>query len=363
MASAEAGPSAGARRAPTSLARAARDVGVFALVLALCCGAVGAGIARVRDQRLLGTVKHAYYQGHREEFELVFVGSSRMYRQVDPALFDAEVARRGIELASFNLGTVGMWFPEIVYTVEWVLAQRAERLAWLVIELGELDPDVHAENLLNRRNVNWHTPAITLAVCRAVLAGEHAPLEKLRRLGDHLTHLVYRLGSLGTGTTAVSYLLGDRRQAGQRRRWNGLVLLEDDPRLVQQLEERRAAFLADLPGYEERVAALVPPVPAGEPPAPLRALLERLVARVRAAGVEPVFVIPPPSDARLEGMVQAARAGVLPNLLAYNRPQDYPEFYAVQSSLDGYHLNSVGAERFTRQLAADFAALARRGGR
>jgi hypothetical protein len=46
----------------------------------------------------------------------------------------------------------------------------------------------------------------------------------------------------------------------------------------------------------------------------------------------------------------------VPALLAFNRPRDYGELFAVDQRFDHEHLTQEGAERFTRLLAARFAA-------
>ena len=56
--------------------------------------------------------KLAYFSRHKDEFDVLFIGSSRVYRGVVPQVFDATLLSRGIASTSLNLGIDGMNVPE-----------------------------------------------------------------------------------------------------------------------------------------------------------------------------------------------------------------------------------------------------------
>ncbi|MES2570644.1 MAG: hypothetical protein V4710_11400, partial [Verrucomicrobiota bacterium] len=56
--------------------------------------------------------KLAYFARHRDEYDTLFIGSSRVYRQIDPALFDQVTREAGVPTRSFNLGIDSMFSPE-----------------------------------------------------------------------------------------------------------------------------------------------------------------------------------------------------------------------------------------------------------
>ena len=109
--------------------------------------------------------------------------------------------------------------------------------------------------------------------------------------------------------------------------------------------------------YAEQVEALADAsVFDGEPSRPTALVLGEIERLVRAGGATPVFILGPTLDMQ-EEVVRAHRAGVIEHLLAYNRPDAYPELYAVENRFEQSHLNATGARIYTRHLAEDLVAL------
>src|SRR5262245_19965519 len=52
--------------------------------------------------------KYDWYRDHKDEFDGVFIGSSRVFRGFDPLVVDGELATRGVPARTFNLGVGGM---------------------------------------------------------------------------------------------------------------------------------------------------------------------------------------------------------------------------------------------------------------
>ena len=101
--------------------------------------------------------KLAYFARHKNEFDAVFVGSSRVYRQISPGVFDAQVtAATGRPMRSFNLGAPSMFLPESLFVIDRILAQRPARLRWMFIELDDPKPRLEEHAGLVRREVYWH---------------------------------------------------------------------------------------------------------------------------------------------------------------------------------------------------------------
>ena len=74
--------------------------------------------------------KLAYFARHKDEYDAVFVGSSRVYRQIAPGVFDRQVAAStGRAMRSFNLGAPSMFLPESLYVIDRILAQRPRAAA------------------------------------------------------------------------------------------------------------------------------------------------------------------------------------------------------------------------------------------
>ena len=75
-----------------------------------------------------------------------------------------------------------------------------------------------------------------------------------------------------------------------------------------------------------------------------------------ASGAEPVYVLPPASQARSK-VYSLRDAGYLPQVLDFSSPAQYPDLFAVEGRFDANHLRRESAERFSRLFAERFAEL------
>ncbi len=75
-----------------------------------------------------------YYEKHRDQYDTLFIGSSRFRHQVMPEAFDAEANAEGVATRSINIGYAGMWLPESYYFLRQFLALKSTHLKWVVIE-------------------------------------------------------------------------------------------------------------------------------------------------------------------------------------------------------------------------------------
>ena len=117
------------------------------------------------SERQLGA-RFEYLEQHPDAFDAIYFGTSNVYRSFVPAEFDAELARRGHRIRSFNLGVPGMTVFEMDHLIREVLALRSPRLRWVFFEyeFGRLDrPNrlLHPEHYYEDNQVFWHTPGRT----------------------------------------------------------------------------------------------------------------------------------------------------------------------------------------------------------
>jgi len=92
----------------------------------------------------------------------------------------------------------------------------------------------------------------------------------------------------------------------------------------------------------------------GIAPAPVRPVfreaLHDLIADVRRAGAEPIFVIAPTINAA-ENFTEIPDGAAV---FALNDPAQYPELFNPEKHYDAWHLNEKGAVDFTAILAQKF---------
>src|SRR5581483_5631765 len=115
-----------------------------------------------------GPSRFRYFAERKDQFDTIFIGSSRVRHQVIPPQFDAETAARGAATHSFNLGYSGMWPPESYYYLRQILALHPRRLRWVVIELMDYRFGQAEEQAATVRSVYWHDAKHTAMAWRLV---------------------------------------------------------------------------------------------------------------------------------------------------------------------------------------------------
>ncbi len=306
--------------------------------------------------------KLRYFTAHKDRYDLVFFGSSRVYRGIIPPLFDKEVAAHGRAVRSFNFGIAGMQPHEANALMRRVLALEPARLRWVVVELDDWDPDVHPENRFKRRGVFWHDLPETLSALHSTLLIDASLVKRLDLLSMHVLHLAVRSFGVGRGPDMARSAITRRARAQEP------APSDDQPLFTHQgfgpFTERsyrshpaRRRFLDSLDAYANDVAGLAS---GNASNASLRrynrrALAEQ-IAMVRQTGAEPIHLVPPIPDATPQ-LFALQRQGYVPWLLSFNDPVADQDLLATANRFDREHLTQEGAEAFTRRLASRFATV------
>lgn len=72
-------------------------------------------------------------------YNTILLGSSRIYRQVNPALFDSLNNQVGYHTSTFNFGRDGMTIPEAYYQFENILKIPNLKAKYIIVELCDVD--------------------------------------------------------------------------------------------------------------------------------------------------------------------------------------------------------------------------------
>ncbi|RYD75612.1 MAG: hypothetical protein EOP84_18015, partial [Verrucomicrobiaceae bacterium] len=160
------------------------NIGVFFAAFALVCVLIRfpAPLAEVPG---VGP-KYAHFEEHKDEYNLLFIGSSRVFHHFLPKQFDEQVNRTsGLRMNSFNFGYDGMWPPESFYTLRQLLALKPRNLRWVLIDLMATNPRIDPENMGTLRTEYWHDWHHTVMAWTA-LPGQRIPFSEKAALS--LTH-------------------------------------------------------------------------------------------------------------------------------------------------------------------------------
>jgi hypothetical protein len=313
--------------------------------------------------------KFRFFSTHKDEFDTLFIGSSRVYFQISPAIFDRVTRENGLPTHSFNFGVGGMYLPETAYLLEQILSLKPRNLRWVFIEYDELETKWSPENQASRRALYWADWKRVSLLLRKLTDAGTDPLWLpnpsklhdivLREKDEKNTRslLAFYATQVERNYTNVS------RAADVLHHFWG-----------RDTKERRASYLgaasdgyvtrpnrmspSQTAAYERGLAAAM--VEAGTRPLSLYAVeaYRQCAQEVRSIGAAPVFLITPSTTQINMAAESTGAPGVV---MAFNNPRVYPNLYRSSVRRDGQHLTKSGAEEFTRTVAANFVELARAG--
>lgn len=277
------------------------------LLFALALGAAAVG-PLAAQQLSPDSPRWLWFEQHKDNFDIVFIGSSRFYHGISPRLFDRVAAEAGHHWRSFNLGVDKMRPATSLALARRVLDLQPRKLKYLFFELqtrtGRGAPKPNDE-----RDPANPQPDKTLGWLQAAMGGSPN-----------------RIGPDGDGFNPLNKTMTEQMR----------------------------------PIYQQRLQA------AREHPAPrrmdpeMRSELSALVRELAARNITAVFVVAPSLRSARGSGVDAPPGSLL---FSFDDLDRYAALYDEANRPDAEHLNPRGAEIFTRTLAQQFVPALRTGSR
>jgi len=280
--------------------------------------------------------KLKFFAEHKDEFDTVVVGTSRLYYSVSPEIFDKVTRENRLPTRTFNFGIDGMHPPENFYLIEQILKTNPRNLKWVFVEADNIQTRwtertaLTMKKALNPRgNARWFIKITRLWLARRDF------ISNLTLFGKQFTN-VGRGMDFFPSHERERFIEADSelgpnhdgyRLAGDAMSAERAAIFRQ--KLAQEVSEARPKFLDPATDQAYRTAA----------------------AQIRQAGAAPVFVVAPILSQTTARFREAPPAP----LLSFNDSRKYPEFYDTKVRIDDAHLTREGAEQFTRLLAQEFA--------
>lgn len=294
-----------------------------------------------------------------DDYDTLFFGSSRVTCGLSPRDFDRQMHELGFQSRSFNCAVQGTHPHDFAALVDWVLRQQPRRLRRVVVELERWDHLPAPVNWLSAQEIESHDPGRLAARVRSVLRAGHKPFaERSDEVCHHVVHSLVNALCIGQGPRILDDVLARwRGGVAAVRRWPERGFAPPDDLEDPILRQRRADFVGQPDVADRAIAAkrldIAPPELRGGFD---HASLRELTARLRAAGVQPIYVVMPSfcaSFAGRDGVAEVAKENLV---LELDRPDDHPQLFAASLWYDSTHMNRAGAVAFSRYLAAHLVA-------
>jgi len=331
-----------------SIGRGFLDVGIAVFAFVLVCAGLNALLPFPEIDIVSAELR--FFQEHQDEFDTVFIGSSRIHHQIAPAIFDRVMREAGHPTRSFNFGINGMFPPESGYVLERLLNEKPRHLKWVFIELGELETGRIPQAEASRRSLYWHDWKRTSLVLRKILDG--GDQEKARDLFlFHSALFAKNFTNIGRKID-LSWWSSHLGKKGAPPKNLG----HDGDGYVQQIRKMsEAEAVAYEAGLERAVAQaeFTPVTPSTEQ------AYRQWADEVRKAGATPIFLVTPTTAQTKLGF--RPESGIGGAIMPFNDVKGYPQLYRNEIRFDADHLNGTGAEEFTRLIADNLSRLIKDG--
>jgi len=295
----------------------------------------------------------ASYAASSNAINTLLLGSSRVYRGLDPAVFDETLAQADVTSRTFNHSWPDMSLVEMLRVLESLPADAA--LERVVIEPSLFSLWV-VENPSSVRARAFHTPQTTLDMLRLIGCGNY-PVGDAIEAGYH-TLMAGLSHGVGVGTVRDGLWETDPLPEASNNGFRPLDLETDDGFLERHRKLKRRAK-----AYKKRVSRISQKQKLPRELAVCeRELIERVVAVAESRGAQVTILIPPTvRRVREYAGLRAGLADLGVSVLAYDNPTLYPDLYAIKHRFDVEHLNAKGARLWAQMVARDLLALEREG--
>lgn len=301
--------------------------------------------------------KLEFFAKHKDEFDTLFLGSSRFYYAVSPERFDNITRENGVPTRTFNFGIDGMNPPENFYVLDQILKTQPRSLKWIFVELDNIETKSHLNILGTQRLLYWHDWRRTVLILRKALnpRPDTKWYQRLNRLWTARRELILHLGLFEKQFTNV----------GRAANFFSSQITIPAPELVPKLgpkgdgyrhaggamtPERAENFRRKL---AEEVSAsrseFIDPYAEGA--------YRDCAAKIRQLGAAPIFVVAP---SIFQSPLRFRESPPPAPMLVFNDYKTYPQLFDTKVRVDEQHLTEEGAEEFTRVLALEFVRHARR---
>jgi hypothetical protein len=308
---------------------------------------------KVGDREVLKKMDYLRQKG--DEFDVLFVGTSRVHHQVIPALFDRLMTEGGVPVHSFNLGVDGMRTPEDNYLLETALASRTRPLRWIILECKDINFREQDVDQQTARAVSWHDSTRLNILAQRLwwgnLESQRTFQKRLRGMRDDVevfsSHFALWLQN-ETGIGCLAEKTADWLKqssssftpvAPLESRFDGYDSAgKATPNPAERITYvRKFALLQRRKAesdYKDRASQL---------------LLRRQQELAARHGAKLILLIPPTLVS--SKFIPDPSLLPVPEVFDCDRPDLFPELFALENRRDETHLNESGAEILTALLA------------
>lgn len=306
--------------------------------------------------------KRLFVEKKSEDFNTLFIGSSKTGQNIIPSVFDEEVKNlSGLEIKSFNFGSGSIVPPESYYLYENLIKDNKLKLKYVFFELSNIST-VSKKVIHTTKGKYWYTPKYYFFSIISLLSSQHSIMNKLAGLKNHtlcyaeqifniqFVHDLIEYKKLNSSKLPSYPFLGYTAplQSENKERLAGAIKLqneffEDTTILTKSAQiSLRQNFDSDkVKRYNTEHYKKIC----------------KIIELSEKHGIKIFFVLHPVIGKRYKQVLPVFKMIDAKYRIELSDAGKYPEFYIAKNSFDGKHLNNNGAKIFTKLLAQKFIEL------
>lgn len=295
---------------------------------------------------------------NKSDCNLIFIGSSRTHRQINPHIVDSIYNRTNTpeSIKSFNLGSPATFCPESYYIAENLLKKIKKEKNWnikyVVIEMNDIFP-VPLKNLKSPRSYYW------LDFKNFKLVYLHTMVLNKSLLGKAVTTSInftaFSLNLVNWGHFGKNIFFTKNDYDNKIATKAGFLSLEDEFNLSNDLKKKEDIFskrknlLKDTSSLSIRANQSIKNFNTKTRYDKVHyEKIKQLIRDFEAHSIRIVFLLPP----RYTSAEATSLYKQIPkkNKIELNNARIYPQFYQFNYSYDVGHLNNAGVEIYSKHL-------------
>lgn len=301
--------------------------------------------------------KMEYLEGKRASYNVFFMGSSRVYRQVMPNIFDTETEGK---THSFNLGYRAIFNPESYYLLEHFIRKKAAKRTSILIELQSFksidNRDLHTFrynyfidysyfSLVKNYYKNQKKTEDTI-VNKLIIHNRKNYLGNIIKTG-HVREMLLSLIGWGERDARALGKLNDGFQPLDEAATYEKAVRKMQKKYLKKYARDTSRFDVETRHYEKALTQ-----DKSEHAVHLDKI-NQLISAANRQNYHLIFVLLPTQSDLLPLLFQIDE----PHRINMAQPSDYPALYDNQFRFDPNHFNQKGATLFSKALAHEFEKL------
>ncbi len=301
--------------------------------------------------------KMEYLEDKRASYNVFFIGSSRVYRQIMPSVFDTET--KGTT-HSFNLGYRATFNPESYYLLEHFIRKKAAKRTYILIELQDFPPIDNRNLHTFRSNYYLDNSYFSLVknyyknkkTSREIAANEVIKNYTKSYFGNiiktkHVREMALSLIGWGERDAHALGKLNDGFQSLDEATTYEKAMRDMQKKYLKKYAADTSRFDVETRRYKTALTQ-----DKGEHTVHLKKI-KQLIAAAKQQHYHLIFVLLPTQSDLLPLLLQIDKQ----HHINMAQPSDYPALYDNQFRFDPNHFNEKGAALFSKALARKFEKL------